>query len=244
MGAETLPAHGVDAEIPAYLEADSKSAPTLEAESGRNASEVGANATEPLEVAGCPKGANVPGPAFDHPPSNDIPTLLVGIEQRILDAFEQKLAFDASKEKQINRLHEELQGYRSDLVAKAVRPVLQSMIRLHDDFGKVLDALEREDPAQVTPQRLFEILKGFRDDVELALGHNGVNVYRTDTDVFDPRRQKVLRKVEAIEPGQIGQLAARMRPGFEYGESILEKERVAVYAMPQAGPSDSKDKGI
>jgi molecular chaperone GrpE len=243
MSAESRQVGASDVEIPvSSISTDRQTA----AASAEHTDGEGATAEAPSNVAELQKEATdlASESASRRPLSGDIPTLLAGIEQRILQAFEQKLAFDASKEKQIDRLHEELQGHRSDLVSKAVRPVLQSMIRLHDDFGKVLDALEREDPAQVAPRRMFEILKGFRDDVELALGHNGVNVYRTDTDVFDPRRQKVLRKVDTAEPAQVGQLAARMRPGFEYGESILEKERVAVYAMPQVGPPDSKDRGV
>src|SRR5436190_1549674 len=37
----------------------------------------------------------------------------------ILKAFQDKLAFDQFKEDQITRLHDELQGYKSDLLAKA-----------------------------------------------------------------------------------------------------------------------------
>jgi molecular chaperone GrpE len=247
MSVETRQVPAANAEIPVSPGSPNSPLPpvvAIEADNGTADGGVTAKAT--LDMVGPQKEATgqADEPAPDQPSSGDILALVATIEQRILLVFEQKLAFDASKEKQIDRLHEELQGYRSDLVAKAVRPVFQSMIRLHDDFGKVLEALEREDPLQITPERMLGILKGFRDDVEMALSHNGVQAYRTDTDVFDPRRQKVLRKVETAEPTQVGQLAARMRPGFEYGENILEKERVAVYAMAQAGPSDSKDKGV
>jgi molecular chaperone GrpE len=165
-------------------------------------------------------------------PSNiDIRSQLEDMERRILEAFERKLAFDQSKEKQIDRLHAELQGHRTDLVGKAVKPVLQSLIRMHDDFGKVLDALDREDPALITAERLLKLLKGFRDDVELALNHNGVQAFAAETEVFDPRRQRVLRAVETTEQSQVGHLAARLRPGFELDGAILEKERVAVFAL-------------
>ena len=42
----------------------------------------------------------------------------------MLDAFDQKLAFDNFKEKQIDRLHEEMQGYKNDLLLKAARPLI------------------------------------------------------------------------------------------------------------------------
>jgi len=49
----------------------------------------------------------------------------------LLDAFNQKLAFDNFKEKQIDRLHEELQAYKSDLLLKATQPLIAAMIKLH-----------------------------------------------------------------------------------------------------------------
>lgn len=166
--------------------------------------------------------------------SGAVVVLLKEMEGRILDAFEQKLAFDAVKEKQLDRLHDELQGYRADLVARAVRPVFQSLIRLHDDLSKVLEALDREDRANLSPDRLLDLLRGFRDDVELALNHNGVESYREDVQIFDPRRQRALRTVRTTDQTQVGTIAAQVRPGFQLGETILEKERVAVYAMSQS----------
>jgi len=156
---------------------------------------------------------------------------ILSVETRLLHAFEEKLAFDAVKEKQLDRLHEELQRHRSDLVAKAIRPVFQSVIRLHDDLGKVLEALAREDPALLTADRLLKLLSGFRDDVELALNNNGVSSFRSETEMFDPRKQRVLRTVDTTDESQVGRLAARLRPGFEYEDNILEKERVAVFAL-------------
>ena len=57
--------------------------------------------------------------------------LLSNLEARLLDAFNQKLAFDTFKEKQIDRLHEELQGYKSDLLLKATQPLIAAIIKLH-----------------------------------------------------------------------------------------------------------------
>jgi molecular chaperone GrpE (heat shock protein) len=163
-------------------------------------------------------------------------TILAAMEERILEAFERKLAFDSGKEKQIERLHAELQGYKGDLVAKAIRPIFQSLIRLHDDVGKMLEALTQEDPARLTPARLVGLLKDFQEDVELALQDNGVTAFRTTGDDFDPRRQRVLRTVHTMEPPEVGRLAERLRPGFETDQTLLEKERVAVYVLARQDP--------
>lgn len=171
-------------------------------------------------------------------------SLLAVVERLVQDGFErvaraldEKHSLDRFREGQVDRLHAELQAYRADLVGRAVRPALQSMIRLHDDLSKVLEALAREDPAKVTPERLLKLLAGFHDDVELALDHNGVRTFRADVELFDPKRQKVLRTIETADAAQVGRVAARLRPGFEHGDAIIEKERVAVYVLAQPKPA-------
>jgi molecular chaperone GrpE len=164
-------------------------------------------------------------------PEDALRAQLSEMEARILGAFQEKLAFDATKEKQIDRMHDELQRYRSDLVAKATRPVLNSLVRLHDDMGKVLDALAAERPEKLSAEQLLKLLHGFRDDVELALNNSGVTSFRGVCDVFDPKRQRVMRTIETEDQAQVGRLAERVRVGFEDETGIIEKERVAVYVI-------------
>jgi molecular chaperone GrpE len=164
-----------------------------------------------------------------------------GIE-RIQSMFLEKDSLDQFREKQIDALHAELQEYKADIVGKSVRPVLQSLIRLHDDLGKVLDALRVDDPAALDPRRLVALLEGFHEDVELALDHNGVTTFRSTGEEFDPRRQKAIRTVPAGEQNHTGRIAERVRPGFEQGEAVLEKERVAVYVLPEPAVRDEGEK--
>ena len=148
----------------------------------------------------------------------------------ILKAFQDKLAFDQFKEVQITRLHDELQGYKADLLARACRPLVSGIIRLHDDIGKISDALRKRDPSELSPEKFFRVIDGFQQDIELILDQNGIEVYRVAGEQFDPRRQKALVTTPTTEAGAIGLIAERLRPGFEQGSFIFQKERVAVYA--------------
>jgi molecular chaperone GrpE len=194
-----------------------------------------------LDEAPAPNLAPSAAPPDAPEMETDIRTIVRDGFERVQSALEERLALDRFRENQIDKLHAEVQGYKADVVSKAVRPVLQSLIRLHDDLGKVIDALRAEDEAALSPQRLLTLLEGFHEDVELALDHNGVSVFRTTTDEFDPRRQKAVRTVDAEEPAHAGRVAARVRPGFEQGDVIVEKERVAVYVLSER-PTDAEVK--
>jgi molecular chaperone GrpE (heat shock protein) len=152
-----------------------------------------------------------------------------GSVERILDAFERKLAYDATKQVQVDRLHAELQEHRAGLVNRVARPLVNGMIRLHDGIGKLVVSLQTKSPDDLTPERFFALLEGLQGDIEILLEQNGVVAYREPSGSFDPRRQRAIKTVVTHDPQLGGQVADAVRPGFEQGNEVLEKERVVVY---------------
>ncbi|HEX4955377.1 MAG TPA: nucleotide exchange factor GrpE [Thermoanaerobaculia bacterium] len=191
------------------------------------------------------------GPSIELPPpaepictiysSPSEPSLETGppwshLERRLEDGFEtlerlfaDKLAYDQFKEQQIDRLHAELQAHKGDLLLRAQQPLLRGLIRLHDDLGRLADALAERAGEELTRERFQSYLAGFRDDVETLLDQHGVTRFEAPGESFDGRRQLAARTCQTAEPALVGQLAERLRPGFELGDSLLQKERVAVF---------------
>lgn len=155
-------------------------------------------------------------------------------------SFEDKLAYDQAKDQQITRLHDELREHKRDLLAGAKRPLLQGLIRLHDDLGKVVASLRRQPEEEFTPERLFRVLDGFREDLELLLGQNGIETFQVPGESFDPQRQTALKTEPTTEDEKAGTIAARLRPGFSEGEALLQKERVAVYVLSRAEAAEAE----
>jgi molecular chaperone GrpE len=166
---------------------------------------------------------------------------------RILQSFTEKLAFDGFKEEQVARLHAELQQHREGMLERATRPLLNAVIRVHDDLGKVVASLRARPAEEVTPERAFRALDGFRDDLELLLSQHGVEPFEPVDDAFDPRLHTALRTVPTDHPERAGRIAERLRPGFSHGGALLQKARVAVYtaqgARPSAAPTDTPANG-
>jgi molecular chaperone GrpE (heat shock protein) len=150
---------------------------------------------------------------------------------RILEAFEDKLKYDASKQQSVDRLYSELQGYRSGLVAQAVRPFIFGMIRHHAEIGKLLTAIQETSAEEMSPAKFCQLLESLQEDVEEVLGENGVAAYRAEvSDPFDPVRQTVVgRAMPTTEEDRSGTVAACLGPGFEHEGRILVKARVSAY---------------
>ena len=184
-------------------------------------------APPPLEA-----GASETPPAGETP-SHELTLLKQAVGEgfaAIMNEFRDKLALDLFKEEQITKLHDELQSYKSDIDSRTTRQILLGVIRLHDDLGRVATSLRQLPAEELTPERLCGQLEGFQDDVELLLGQHSVVRFADSGEEFDPRRQTALRTAPAAAPELVGRIAARLRPGFEQGETVLQKERVAVFA--------------
>lgn len=150
---------------------------------------------------------------------------------RILQTFEEKLRYDASKQQTIDRLYSELQGYRTDLVARAARPFIFGMIHHHAEIGKLLAGLRATPDDDISPTKFGRLLESLQEDVADVLAENGVTAYRAEaSDPFDPVRQTVVGKATpTTEEDRSGTIAACLGPGFEHEGRILVKARVSAY---------------
>lgn len=166
----------------------------------------------------------------------------VGESSRALrKAFADKLALDRHKEQQIDALHAELQEHKRGLLARATRPLLSGLVRLHDSLGRMAEDLRQEPSEELTPERFFGILEGFQDDVEIVLDDSGVSLFLEPCERFEPRRQTSRRTVETDDENRVGTIAHRVRPGFEQEETVLQKERVDVYVRARPAPEEESE---
>jgi molecular chaperone GrpE len=146
-------------------------------------------------------------------------------------AFEREARAEATREKIVDRLHDELQQYKGDLLLGTLRPVLLDLIQLHDDIGKVAVPDRRQDQdTQVIPEvgRLLGLMRGFQQGIEDILYRQGVEPFEVEGELFDPRRQRAVATVATDDPSLARTVAGRLRKGFAAGEKVIRPELVTV----------------
>ena len=160
---------------------------------------------------------------------------LTGAMQQIIDEmralrqeFDTKIKYDASKERQIDSLHNELQAYRAGLHFKILRPVILDLISMHDDLSRMIESIPREE-GMIPISQVLKNLESFQVTAEEILQRNGVEPYSVDGENFVSGRQRALQPVETDEPSLDKTIARRVRKGFEYDEKILRPELVMIY---------------
>ncbi len=155
---------------------------------------------------------------------------------RLLEEVRQRQDADRFHADLVARLQEELEAHRQGQAERLLLPLVTGVVRLHADAGRMLEALRRESPERLTPARFLKWVEEFRGDLELVLDHGGVTLYTEPGSAFNSHRQIAQRTLPTLDPTLAGQVAERLRPGFERNGRIVEKERVSVY-LPAVAPA-------
>ena len=160
----------------------------------------------------------------------------------ILQAFDEKIRYDESKQQAIDRQHEELLGHRGGLVARAADPFIYGMIHHHAEVGKLVAGVSKEVTTEIASAKVCRLLESLQEDVERVLEENGVTSYRAEvSSQFDPVRQTTVGKaLPTDDESRTGIIAACLGPGFEREGRILRKARVSVYRFEESTVVDSE----
>jgi molecular chaperone GrpE len=168
---------------------------------------------------------------------NDLAERLSGRLDALQTTFERELRAEATRERVIDRLHAELQEYKSDLLLKIQRPIFVDLIQLHDDIAKMVEAKASTSGESDAGTGLRRLLESVQTAIEDILYRQGVEPFLNEGTDFDPRRQRAVATVPAGEHALNKTIAARVRKGFAAGEKVIRPEIVTVYTWRQSPPA-------
>jgi len=145
------------------------------------------------------------------------------------DEFIGKLKYDAHKDKVIDKLHQELQEYKQDIVKKHILSIVLDVVKVADDIRKWLTYFRSLEVSQRDPVKLFRYLEAIPSDLEDIFYWQGVKPYSSKDDVFNPAKQRAIKKIHTDDPSKDKTIAKSLRPGYEWDDKVIRQEMVAVY---------------
>ena len=165
--------------------------------------------------------------------STDIPLKdVLPVEQQIfLEAISQSIA----------------ERYNDNFYFDIIKPAIKQLIRLRDDTAKGLCYFEEmltdetyvNDGTSYSAQILQDVVSTI-DDILLSYD---VLPYRCETDIFDPKRQRVVKTLIAETPEQAKVVAESRSEGYERRGIIISKELVYVYISPPQINNNNANRG-
>lgn len=142
--------------------------------------------------------------------------------------FDSKIAEDEHKAQLFDKMYNELQSYKTDLYAKILKPFVLSTITLLDDTNTFLGKLGENESALAE-----KYLRSMPDDLVDVLEANGVTLYEDDVDAFNPKTQRVVKKIPTDDPERDNTIAKRLRKGYNWNGVNLKPELVWIYKYNQ-----------
>lgn len=180
-----------------------------------------------------PVQAEAPGPSLE-----DMARLVDAAADRILAALQARAKSETFQQDLITRLHDELQ---EQVNRSAVLPVVTGVLRLQEEMEKVAERL-RAAPGEPTPEQMLRQFTEFAEDLGTLLEQAGVVrfVDEAQGDQFNGSRQTLLGRDPTADASLNHRISARVRPGADFGKTLLRREAVRVYAfdptLPAAAP--------
>lgn len=148
-------------------------------------------------------------------------------------SFDEKIEHTAYEEKIVDRMHDELQDYKQDLYLKIMKPLINEIIGIRDNILKNAESYRQnggENPS--VPLKTFET---YAYDMEDALTNCNVEIFRdSEGDDFDPKRMRVVKKVDTDDESLHGKVAKVVNDGYRYESILLSPEKVEVYFFKKA----------
>lgn len=188
----------------------------------RNDISNGQDVHEPSGEALSPPGKPIP---------NSIHAKLDNLESSVSSLgseFQEKIKNDQHKDQIIERLFLELDTFKNDLAGQMVKPLLNDVISLYDDFDNTIEHFQQTGE-DIPVEKVIKILNVFQQHVLTILEKHDVFPYEEPTEEFNPKTQQALTVVETNSPALNRIIKSRLRSGFKRHEKVIRAEGVRVY---------------
>jgi molecular chaperone GrpE (heat shock protein) len=143
--------------------------------------------------------------------------------------FDQRILLSDQQAAVIDRLHSELQGYRNDLYAQMLKPVLADLATVREHILKIASD-QRKKPPEAQSVAL-DTFASFADDLGQILEENDVEIYRASPgEPVDPKRHRIVAKHATADESLHRLIVEVVGDGYFFRDRALTPERVTVYA--------------
>ncbi|MCK4761653.1 MAG: nucleotide exchange factor GrpE [Candidatus Aminicenantes bacterium] len=143
--------------------------------------------------------------------------------------FKSKLKYDQYKEKIIDDLHKEVQGYKNDLIKNLLKPLIMDIIHTIDDTTKLVNNHRSKDTTELDPLKLIKQMEDISSDLDEILFRQGLESFNCEQEEFDPGKQKIIKTETTGDQSKDKTISKRVHKGYMWDEKMLRREMVNVY---------------
>lgn len=141
--------------------------------------------------------------------------------------FEKKIAHDVVKDKALDKLYEQMDGYKQNFIQNALKPFVKDLILFYDRINNNIKYLS-DDQAE---EKFISTITMFRDELLEIFNRNNIEPMEKSEagSRFNPEKCKVISKIETDREGDNLTIKDVLQEGFVQDGKVLRPELVAIY---------------
>lgn len=130
--------------------------------------------------------------------------------------YDEKIKYDEGKQTTINRQYSELQSIREGIPYTYLKSIIKDIILTMTDLRRMTRSFKSkiEKGEELSLDHVIDTYASYEDDLLDILEKNGVTAYSYESEVYEPRKQKVIKIIDTDDEKMNKVIAERLMDGF------------------------------
>lgn len=150
----------------------------------------------------------------------------VKLSEQIKALLEERLSYDATKEKTIDKINEELKTYKDNFFFQLQKPIFIELIMLYDSLERTLNSMETTE--DLSKEQITEWLQALKDELLEILYRRDIMPFDEHPDVLDYKLHKTVKTVPTSEESENNKVEKVIKAGFRWNDKVLRPEEVII----------------
>jgi molecular chaperone GrpE (heat shock protein) len=146
--------------------------------------------------------------------------------REIKSSVEARQEYDASKQKIIDRLDEEMKNYRDNFILQSQKPVFIDLILLYDDMKKLMDTISQAE--SLDREEVLKNIDILKDELLEVLYRRDIELYEEHPERLDHRLHRTISTAECESEDDNNKVLKIARDGFKWNGKVLRAEEVII----------------
>lgn len=157
------------------------------------------------------------------------------ILQEIRALIQDRLSYDAAKEKAIDKLSDEVKFYRDNFLFQSQKPIFINLIMLYDSLERIVNSFSAEkDLSREQVLTLSNNLGNLKEELLEILYRSDIVPFEEHHEFLDYKLHKTVKTVPTSVENENNMIDKVIKIGFRYNDKVLRPEEVIIKKFVKA----------
>lgn len=146
--------------------------------------------------------------------------------KEIKTIIQERLEYDAAKEKVVDKLNDELKFYRDNFVFQSQKSMFIDLMLLYDNLERILNLLVNDEA--FSKEKIAELLETFKEELLEILYRKDITPFEEHPEYLNYKLHKTIKTIPTNEESENNKVDKIIKIGFRWNDKILRPEEVII----------------